>query len=126
MRQLNQTGYLNNRMRLIVASFLIKNLHISWQKGAQWFLDHLIDADFSNNSAAWQWSADTGYSRPIPRILNPEVQMYQWDPYLEYTKLWLQDELVIKNYKVISYIHKPIVHFEETKNQYIENIKKEK
>ncbi|WP_262696209.1 cryptochrome/photolyase family protein [Kordiimonas aquimaris] len=81
MRELWQTGYMHNRVRMIVASFLIKNLLIDWRKGEVWFWDTLVDADLANNSASWQWVAGSGAdAAPYFRIFNPVSQGLKFDP----------------------------------------------
>ena len=81
MRELWQTGYMHNRVRMIVASFLIKNLLCDWRSGAAWFWDCLVDADLANNSASWQWCAGSGAdAAPYFRIFNPERQSEKFDP----------------------------------------------
>jgi len=81
MRQLNQTGWMHNRVRMIVASFLIKDLRIDWQSGEQYFMRHLIDADVAANNGNWQWCASTGTdSMPGYRIFNPALQSKKFDP----------------------------------------------
>ena len=80
MRELWQTGYMHNRVRMIVASFLVKNLLIHWRAGADWFWDCLFDADLSNNSASWQWCAGSGAdAAPYFRIFNPVLQSQKFD-----------------------------------------------
>jgi deoxyribodipyrimidine photo-lyase len=80
MRELWQTGYMHNRVRMIVASFLIKNLLIHWRNGANWFWDCLFDADLANNSASWQWCAGSGAdAAPYFRIFNPVLQSEKFD-----------------------------------------------
>jgi len=80
MRELWQTGYMHNRVRMIVASFLIKNLKINWRDGEKWFWDTLVDADLANNSAAWQWVAGSGAdAAPYFRIFNPVTQGEKFD-----------------------------------------------
>ena len=75
MRELWHTGFMHNRARMIVASFLVKHLLIPWQSGADWFLDTLVDADLANNSASWQWVAGSGAdAAPYFRIFNPVLQ----------------------------------------------------
>jgi len=75
MRELWQTGYMHNRVRMIVASFLIKNCLVHWKKGEQWFFDTLFDADFASNNANWQWVAGCGLdAAPYFRIFNPVLQ----------------------------------------------------
>ena len=81
MRQLWQTGFMHNRVRMIVASFLIKNLLIHWREGAKWFWDCLVDADLASNSASWQWVAGSGAdAAPYFRIFNPVLQGEKFDP----------------------------------------------
>ena len=80
MRELWQTGYMHNRVRMIVASFLVKNLLIHWRNGADWFWDTLVDADIANNSASWQWVAGSGAdAAPFFRIFNPVTQGKKFD-----------------------------------------------
>ena len=81
MRQLNQTGWMHNRVRMIVASFLIKDLRIDWQSGERYFMHHLLDADLAANNGNWQWCASTGTdSMPGYRIFNPALQSKKFDP----------------------------------------------
>ena len=81
MRQLWQTGWMHNRVRMIVASFLVKNLLIRWQRGEEWFWDTLVDADHANNAASWQWVAGSGAdAAPYFRIFNPLLQGEKFDP----------------------------------------------
>ena len=91
MRQLNQTGWMHNRSRMIVASYLTKNLLINWQWGEKYFAKHLIDYDPSQNNGGWQWSASTGADpRPI-RIFNPFTQAQKYDPEAAYIKTWVPE-----------------------------------
>lgn len=87
MRELWHTGYMHNRVRMIVASFLVKNLKIHWHRGRNWFWNCLVDADLANNSASWQWVAGSGVD-PVPyfRIFNPVTQGKRFDPDGVYTK----------------------------------------
>ncbi len=81
MRQLNQTGWMHNRVRMIVASFLIKDLRIDWQSGEQYFMRHLLDADVAANNGNWQWCASTGTDAMRGyRIFNPALQSKKFDP----------------------------------------------
>lgn len=81
MRQLNQTGYMHNRLRMIAASFLVKDLLVDWRWGEQYFAQKLIDFDFSANNGGWQWAASTGCdAQPYFRIFNPVAQSYKFDP----------------------------------------------
>ena len=75
MRELWATGWMHNRVRMVVASFLVKNLLIRWQDGARWFWDTLVDADLANNTLNWQWAAGCGAdAAPYFRIFNPDTQ----------------------------------------------------
>lgn len=81
MRELWQTGWMHNRVRMIVASFLTKDLLIPWKRGADWFWDTLVDADLANNSASWQWVAGCGAdAAPYFRVFNPALQSQKFDP----------------------------------------------
>ena len=81
MRQLNQTGWMHNRVRMVVASFLIKDLRIDWQSGERYFMQRLIDADLAANNGNWQWASSTGTdSMPGYRIFNPMLQSRKFDP----------------------------------------------
>ena len=92
MRQLWQTGWMHNRVRMIVASFLTKHLGIHWQEGAAWFWDTLVDADLANNSGGWQWVAGCGAdAAPYFRIFNPIIQGEKFDPNGEYIKQWIPE-----------------------------------
>jgi len=80
MRQLKETGWMHNRLRMITAMFLSKNLLIDWRLGEQWFMEHLVDGDFSANNGGWQWSASTGTdAAPYFRIFNPVTQSQRFD-----------------------------------------------
>ena len=92
MRQLWHTGWMHNRVRMIVASLLVKHLLIPWQRGADWFLDTLVDADLANNSASWQWVAGCGTdAAPYFRIFNPIAQGKKFDPEGEYVREWVPE-----------------------------------
>ena len=87
MRELWQTGYMHNRLRMITGSFLVKNLLLHWHHGAHWFWDCLVDADLANNSASWQWVAGCGAdAAPYFRIFNPVIQGEKFDPAGQYTR----------------------------------------
>ena len=104
MRELWHTGYMQNRCRMIVASFLTKDLLIDWREGAAWFLDTLVDADLASNSASWQWVAGCGAdAAPYFRIFNPILQGEKFDPNGEYVKKWIPE---LRNVP-IKWIHKP-------------------
>ncbi len=92
MRQLWATGIMHNRVRMIVASFLIKHLLIAWQDGEKWFWDCLVDADISANAANWQWVAGCGAdAAPYYRIFNPMLQGAKFDPQGDYVKRWVPE-----------------------------------
>ncbi len=92
MRQLWHTGWMHNRVRMIVASFLVKHLLIPWQHGADWFLDTLLDADLANNSAGWQWVAGCGTdAAPYFRVFNPILQGQKFDPDGAYVRKWVPE-----------------------------------
>lgn len=104
MRQLWQTGYMHNRVRMIVASFLTKHLLISWQRGAEWFWDTLVDADLANNTAGWQWVAGCGAdAAPYFRIFNPVLQGEKFDSNSDYVRKWVPELSSLEN----KYIHCP-------------------
>ena len=90
MRELWETGWMHNRTRMMVASFLVKNLLIPWQVGAKWFWDTLVDADLANNSAGWQWSASTGVDYRF-RVFNPSLQGAKFDAKGEYVRKWIPE-----------------------------------
>jgi deoxyribodipyrimidine photo-lyase len=127
MRQLNQTGYMHNRARLIVSSFLVKTLLISWEKGEKYFAQHLIDYDPASNNGNWQWIAGSGAdSQPYFRIFNPWEQGKNYDSNCEYIKRWIPELRDVPNtdilnwentyfqYKNIKY-PKPIVNYKTQK-----------
>ena len=91
MRELWETGWMHNRVRMIAASFLVKDLMIPWQEGARWFWDTLVDADLANNTMGWQWVAGCGAdASPYFRIFNPELQTQKFDPQKKYIQQWVQ------------------------------------
>ena len=92
MRELWHTGWMHNRVRMITASFLTKNLLIPWQEGARWFMDTLVDADLANNTMGWQWVAGCGAdAAPYFRIFNPVTQGEKFDPQGNYVRRWLPE-----------------------------------
>ncbi len=104
MRQLWQTGWMHNRVRMIVASFLVKHLLIDWRAGAAWFRATLVDADLGSNSASWQWVTGCGVdAAPFFRIFNPMLQGKKFDPHGAYVRQYVP-ELAHLN---VSYIHEP-------------------
>lgn len=92
MRQLAETGWMHNRVRMIVASFLVKDLHLPWQWGARWFLEQLVDGDMANNQHGWQWAAGCGTdAAPYFRVFNPTTQGEKFDPDGAYVRRWVPD-----------------------------------
>ncbi|MCU1529729.1 MAG: deoxyribodipyrimidine photolyase [Frondihabitans sp.] len=92
MRELWQTGTMHNRVRMVVASFLIKNLLVDWRIGEQWFWDTLVDADEANNPGNWQWVAGSGAdAAPYFRVFNPELQADKFDTQREYIRRWVPE-----------------------------------
>ena len=92
MRQLWQTGWMHNRVRMIVASLLTKNLLVPWQEGARWFWDTLVDASLANNTLGWQWVAGSGAdAAPYFRIFNPVLQSEKFDPKGVYLRSWVPE-----------------------------------
>ena len=92
MRELWHTGYMHNRVRMVVASLLVKNLLVDWRIGEQWFWDTLVDADEANNPVNWQWVAGSGAdAAPYFRVFNPELQAAKFDPEATYIRRWLPE-----------------------------------
>lgn len=104
MRELWHTGWMHNRVRMIVGSFLVKDLLISWLEGAKWFWDTLVDADLANNSFGWQWVGGCGKDcLPFFRIFNPMIQGKKFDPQGEYVRTWVPELRKLPN----KWIHYP-------------------
>jgi deoxyribodipyrimidine photo-lyase len=111
MRELWHTGYMHNRVRMVVASLLIKNLLIDWRIGEQWFWDTLVDADEANNPGNWQWVAGSGAdAAPYFRVFNPELQASKFDPDARYIRRWIPE------YGTDDY-PEPIVDLKQTRAQ---------
>ena len=92
MRQLNQTGWMHNRLRMVVASFLTKHLLIDWREGEKYFMQHLIDGDLAANNGGWQWAASTGCdAQPYFRIFNPILQSKRFDPNGEFIRKYIPE-----------------------------------
>ncbi len=92
MRQLRASGWMHNRVRMIVASFLTKDLRIDWRRGEEFFFESLVDGDPASNNGGWQWSASTGTdAQPYFRIFNPILQGKKWDPEGRYVKRWIPE-----------------------------------
>jgi deoxyribodipyrimidine photo-lyase len=104
MRELWHTGWMHNRVRMVVASFLTKNLRLPWQAGARWFWDTLVDADLASNTLGWQWSAGCGAdAAPYFRIFNPVRQGERFDPAGEYVRRWCPELAALPS----RHIHQP-------------------
>jgi len=142
MRELWQTGYMHNRVRMVVASFLVKNLLLHWHHGEDWFWDCLLDADLANNSASWQWVAGSGVdAAPYFRIFNPVTQGEKFDPDGHYTrhfvpelnklpnkflfKPWEASDDILRAAGVIlgQTYPRPIVNLQHSRNQAIQAYK---
>ncbi len=117
MRQLWATGWMHNRVRMIVASFLVKDLRISWLEGAKWFWDTLVDADLAANTLGWQWAAGCGAdAAPYFRIFNPTSQAEKFDPDDAYVGTWV--DVQARDYP------EPIVDHAEARKRALEALKK--
>jgi deoxyribodipyrimidine photo-lyase len=104
MRQLWETGWMHNRVRMIVASFLSKHLLIDWREGERWFWDTLVDADVANNAAGWQWVAGSGAdAAPYFRVFNPVLQGEKFDPDGEYVRRYIPELAAVP----ARYVHRP-------------------
>lgn len=115
MRQLNETGWMHNRVRMITAMFLTKDLFIDWRLGEKYFAEKLIDLDFSSNNGGWQWSASTGCdAQPYFRIFNPVLQSKKFDADVKYIKKFVQE---LKNVDA-KYIHEPWEHKDILEEKY--------
>jgi deoxyribodipyrimidine photo-lyase len=118
MRELNQTGFMHNRVRMVVASFLVKHLLIDWRWGETYFAEKLLDFDFSANNGGWQWAAGSGCdAAPYFRVFNPSLQAKKFDPNLTYIKKWVPE------LQELSYVS-PIVNHEFARSRVLEVYKK--
>ncbi len=137
MKQINTSGYMHNRGRLIVASFLVKNLGLDWRLGEKYFAQSLVDYDVLVNNGNWQWVSGSGAdSQPYFRIFNPSLQSEKFDPKCEYIKKWLPNLSNIPNkelhhweshnhkynLKDIGYF-KPIIDYKESKEKVLKMYK---
>jgi deoxyribodipyrimidine photo-lyase len=92
MRELNATGYMHNRVRMVTAGFLCKHLLIDWRWGEAYFAEKLLDYELSSNNGNWQWAAGTGCdAAPYFRVFNPETQAEKFDPNSEYIRKWIPE-----------------------------------
>ena len=104
MRELWQTGYMHNRVRMVVGSFLVKNLRTHWHRGEEWFWDCLVDADLAANSASWQWIAGCGAdAAPYFRVFNPVTQSERFDPQGDYIRRYVPEIAALPD----KYLHNP-------------------
>jgi len=118
MRQLNETGYMHNRVRMVTAGFLCKHLLIDWRYGEAYFAKKLLDYELTSNNGNWQWAAGTGCdAAPYFRIFNPIEQLKKFDKTLTYTKKW------VKDFDTLEY-PKPIVDHKYARNRALETYKK--
>ena len=104
MRQLKAEAWMHNRVRMLVASFLVKDLHLDWRWGARHFMRHLVDGDLASNQHGWQWTAGTGTdASPYFRIFNPVTQSKRFDPEGDYIRRWVPE---LRNVAP-QYVHEP-------------------
>ena len=104
MRQLKAQAWMHNRVRMLVASFLVKDLHLDWRRGARHFMRHLVDGDLASNQHGWQWTAGTGTdASPYFRIFNPVTQSKRFDPDGDYIRRWVPE---LRNV-ALEYVHEP-------------------
>lgn len=118
MRELNKTGFMHNRMRMITASFLVKHLLIDWRWGEAYFAEKLLDYDLASNNGGWQWAASTGCDAvPYFRIFNPQLQANKFDPDEKYIRMWVPE------YDTPAY-PPPIVDHKTARNRALDTYKK--
>lgn len=123
MRELNVTGYMHNRSRMIVASFLTKDLHIDWRWGEKYFAQQLVDYDPAVNNGNWQWAASTGCDAvPYFRIFNPWLQQQRFDPDCLYIKRWIP-ELASFTPKAIHHLNKQTITFTNYPRPIVDHLK---
>jgi len=119
MRELNETGFMHNRVRMITASFLTKHLLIHWSWGEAYFARKLLDFELSSNNGGWQWAAGSGCdAAPYFRVFNPELQMKRFDPDLKYVKKWVPE------YDTLEYAQSVIISHKEARKRALDTYKK--
>jgi deoxyribodipyrimidine photo-lyase len=117
MRELNTTGYMHNRVRMVVASFLTKHLLIDWRWGEGYFAQKLLDFELASNNGGWQWASGSGTdAAPYFRVFNPQLQLEKFDPDLKYVRKWVP-ELGTGNYPA------PIVSQQAAKDKVMQRYK---
>jgi deoxyribodipyrimidine photo-lyase len=115
MRQLAGEAWVHNRVRMLVASFLVKDLHVHWRRGARLFMDRLVDGDLASNQHGWQWVAGTGTDpMPFTRVFNPVTQSRRFDPDGEYIRRWVPELADVGT----DWIHEPWTHPDGPPNGY--------
>ena len=118
MRELNTTGFMHNRVRMITSSFLVKHLLIDWRKGEAYFAEKLLDYELSSNNGGWQWAAGSGCdAAPYFRVFNPELQTKKFDPDLKYIRKWVPE------FEDFSKYPKPIVDHKKARERALERYK---
>jgi deoxyribodipyrimidine photo-lyase len=119
MRQLLLEGWMHNRTRMVVASFLVKDLHLEWQHGADFFKEHLVDFDVASNAHGWQWTAGTGTdASPYYRVFNPIEQGKKFDPDGDYIRKYVPELAHLAG----SDIHEPWLYLDGYSHGYVERI----
>ena len=134
MRQLNETGWMHNRLRMVVASFLTKNLWIDWREGEAYFAQMLFDYDFASNNGGWQWSASVGTdAAPYFRVFNPASQQQKFDPKAEFIRKWVTElqgfetsDIHKFEKKALQNYEKPMVDLKFTRKLAIDSFKSAK
>ena len=137
MRQLKETGWMHNRARMIVASYLVKDLLIDWRWGEAWFMENLLDGDVAANNGGWQWTAGTGTdAAPYFRVFNPILQSAKFDPNGDYIRKWIPELRSVdakdihapweKGIKVKGYPERPIIERDKDRTLQAYKLSKEK
>ena len=104
---MNKTGFMHNRLRMVTASFLIKDLHMDWRRGERYFATQLVDYDPASNSGGWQWVAGTGTdASPYFRIFNPWIQIKNFDKDCKYIKQWIPELEDVKPTHIMKWFDK--------------------
>ena len=126
MRQLNATGYMHNRLRMITSTFLMKDLHIDWREGERYFATKLVDYDPASNNGGWQWSAGTGTdAQPYFRIFNPWTQAKRFDKDCVYIKKWVPELRDVPNKDILTW-YKSFPHYTQNRNKNKKSLKSSK